>query len=194
MPREVSKDIIDYRPVREWQRLIIESARERRDDISLVDPFRPLQVLYPEVMRELRDRTTKGLEWYHRIVRSTTGYELSERLIVIPRDEWSGRHDEILFNHNTLKEIISLDIETKLREHIGRFARYEQTFRFRERSYTGVLQIREGYYGIVKEHGGGIDLTELLTRPIDLVTGERVKQTKIEINRDDKLLLEPINY
>lgn len=74
----VSKDSIDLGVVREWQRLVQKKAKERGDDLSLVQPFPPFQQTYPEVLQAIHDNSPEGLEHYRRMVVLLPEYNFRE--------------------------------------------------------------------------------------------------------------------
>lgn len=78
MPELVSKSSIDMRVVKDWARLVTETAGDRRQDIDTVQPFHPYDQTFPEVLKEVRDKTHQGLEFYRRMVRTLPGYDFRQ--------------------------------------------------------------------------------------------------------------------
>lgn len=74
MPETVSRDVIDQRVVREWCRLMKETAEDRGDTLSSVQPFHPLEQTYGEVMEAVRAGSHRGLAFYQRMILFTPGY------------------------------------------------------------------------------------------------------------------------
>lgn len=65
----VSKDKIDQRVVKEFSRLINDIVNERGDDLGIVQPFHIYEAVYPEVMEEIRNKTSLGVQYYHSMVK-----------------------------------------------------------------------------------------------------------------------------
>lgn len=78
MPRVVLRDEIDSEVVRNWCRLMSETAKDRGHNLSNTQPFFPLSQTYPEVMREVRTQTPEGVEHYRGMVRFLPGYVLED--------------------------------------------------------------------------------------------------------------------
>ena len=74
MPIKVFKDSIDEGVVREWQRIMKDTAEEKGHNLSSVEPFHLRGVFYGDVMREIREKSQKGLEYYRLMVRICPGY------------------------------------------------------------------------------------------------------------------------
>ena len=74
MAVQVSKDAIDDRVVKEWQRMIVETAKERGHELSLVQPFHLRGLFYGDVMREVKAKSYDGLTYYRLMIRVTPGY------------------------------------------------------------------------------------------------------------------------
>lgn len=74
MAVQVSKDAIDERVVKEWQRLIIEVAKEKGDEFGSVEPFHLRGVTYSDVMREVKAKSYEGLTYYRLMIAYTPGY------------------------------------------------------------------------------------------------------------------------
>ena len=78
MPEYVSKDVINQRVVREWCRLMTNTAKDRGDNLSAVQPFPPFQQTYSEVMAEVRAGSGEGIRFYQYMVRQSVGYDFKK--------------------------------------------------------------------------------------------------------------------
>ena len=64
----VQRNTIDERVVMEFSRLIKMTAQEKRDDLEMVRPFHIYNVLYSEVMEEVKNKSSAGLDYYQSMV------------------------------------------------------------------------------------------------------------------------------
>ena len=55
-----------------------ETAKDRGDDISVARPFNCINQTYDEVMQEVRDGTSRGLEFYKMMVAQLPWYKFEE--------------------------------------------------------------------------------------------------------------------
>ena len=76
MPVQVSKDAIDERVVKEWQRIIIDTAKERGHEFGSVEPFYLRGITYCDVMKEIKAKSFEGLQYYRLMILVTPGYYL----------------------------------------------------------------------------------------------------------------------
>ena len=74
MAIQVSKDAIDDRVVKEWSKIIRETAEERGHEFGSVEPFHLRGITYSDVMREVRAKSYDGLTYYRLMIRVTPGY------------------------------------------------------------------------------------------------------------------------
>ena len=104
MPIYVSRHHVHDGVVREWKRLMVATARERGDDLSIVRPFHPFEQTYSEVLAEVKSGCSQGLEFYRRMILFTPGFTFHEDDIVlfVGKAELVSGLDEIL---QTLREI-----------------------------------------------------------------------------------------
>lgn len=64
----VYENKIDRRVIRKFSRFIEDSAEENGHKLEMVQPFL-YDALYPDVMKEVRENTTLGLQYYQLMVR-----------------------------------------------------------------------------------------------------------------------------
>jgi len=79
MPEEVPYNSIEMRVVKNWSRLVKETAKDRKDDLSIVQPFRTHEQTYFEVMNEVRNNTHRGLEFYRNMVQQLPWYVFKDQ-------------------------------------------------------------------------------------------------------------------
>lgn len=75
MPIYVSNNTIDMRVVKDWAKLMRETAEEKGDNLSSVRPFHVYNQIYGEVLEEVRNNTHQGLEFYRMMVRILPGWD-----------------------------------------------------------------------------------------------------------------------
>ena len=85
MPQKVPYDSICMAVVKEWQRLMQETAEERGDNLSIVQPWHVYEQTYPEIITDVRKGSYNGLEFYRLMVKSSVGFSFSEG---VPCDEY----------------------------------------------------------------------------------------------------------
>lgn len=78
MPEYVSRNTIEMRVVENWKRLAIETAKDRGDDLSIIQPFHPYQQTYGEVIEEIKNNTPQGLMFYRMMVQQLPWYDFQE--------------------------------------------------------------------------------------------------------------------
>ena len=54
--------------------MIVETAKERGHELSLVQPFHLRGLFYGDVMREVKAKSYDGLTYYRLMIRVTPGY------------------------------------------------------------------------------------------------------------------------
>lgn len=60
MPEYVPHDRIEMKVVRNWARLVKETAQDRGDDLNLVRPFFPFEQTFSDVLAEVKAGTPQG--------------------------------------------------------------------------------------------------------------------------------------
>lgn len=81
MPEKVSYYSIDERVVKEFDRLMRETARERNQNVSIQQPFHVRDVPYFEVLSEVRKKipTSTGLDYYRLMVGFLPWFDFSDK-------------------------------------------------------------------------------------------------------------------
>ncbi len=77
MPQAVPYDTIDDVVVKDFDRLMRETAKDRGHDVTIQQPFHCHDSSYSEVMDEVRQKTQKGLEFYRMMVKQLPWYVFS---------------------------------------------------------------------------------------------------------------------
>lgn len=65
----LKRNSIDERVLIEWCRTLRAIAKERGDNVEIVQPFHPFEQSYGEIVRGVRRKSHQGMNFYERMVR-----------------------------------------------------------------------------------------------------------------------------